>query len=90
MDCNHVFDDHRHAKLGAGLDTRARYGCVHARRHGKVDSRQLHALFQHPIRINCTMGGMWVFTLMKRLAPRRTARMSEKWRAGAVLLQRTR
>jgi len=51
---------------------------------------EFHALFEHSIRINRTMGGMWVFDLMKRLAPRRTARMAEKWRAGVVLLQRTR
>jgi len=32
--------------------------------------------------------GMWIFSLL-RLAPRRTARMAKKWRAGVVLLQRT-
>jgi methyltransferase (TIGR00027 family) len=50
---------------------------------------EFHALFEHSIRINRTMRGMWIFSLMKRVAPRRTARMAEKWRAGVVLLQRT-
>lgn len=50
---------------------------------------EFHVLFEHAIRLNRTMGGMWIFNLMKRLAPRRTARMAEKWRAGVVLLQRT-
>jgi len=49
---------------------------------------EFHALFEHSIRINRTMGGMWIFGLMKRLAPGRTARMAEKWRTGVVLLQR--
>ena len=50
---------------------------------------EFHALFEHSIRINRTMSGMWIFNLMKRFMPRRTARMAEKWRAGVVLLQRT-
>ena len=40
MDRNHVFDDHSYAESGAGLDSRACNGCVHARLHGNVDSRQ--------------------------------------------------
>jgi hypothetical protein len=50
---------------------------------------EFHALFEHSIRLNRTMGGMWIFQLMNLLAPRRTARMIEKWRAGVVLLERT-
>jgi len=49
---------------------------------------EFHALFEHSIRLNRRMGGMWIFNLMQRLAPRRTARMAEKWRAGVVLLER--
>ena len=40
MDRNHLFDDHGYAELGAGLGARACNGCVHARLHGNVDSRQ--------------------------------------------------
>lgn len=50
---------------------------------------EFHALFEHSIRVNRTMRGMWILNLMKRLAPRRTALMVEKWRAGVLLLQRT-
>ena len=49
-----------------------------------------YALFEHSIRLNRTMKGMWVFNLMQRLAPKRMARMNEKWRAGVVLLERNR
>ena len=56
--------------------------------HGWSEA-EFHALFEHSIRIHRTMGGMWIFQLMNRLAPRRTARMIEKWRAGVVLLERT-
>jgi hypothetical protein len=34
------------------------------------------------------MSGIWMFKLMSRLMPRRTARMREQWRAGVVLLER--
>jgi methyltransferase (TIGR00027 family) len=47
-----------------------------------------YALFEHSMRLNRTMRGMWVFNLMNRLAPKRMARMGEKWRAGVVLLER--
>ncbi len=50
---------------------------------------EFHELFENSIRINRTMGGMWIFHLMNRLAPERAARMAEKWRAGIVLLERT-
>lgn len=40
MDRYHLFDDHGYAELGAGLGARACNGCVHARLHGNVDSRQ--------------------------------------------------
>jgi len=40
MDRDHVFDDHGYAEPGAGLGARACNGCVHARLHGNVDSRQ--------------------------------------------------
>jgi O-methyltransferase involved in polyketide biosynthesis len=50
---------------------------------------EFHALFEHSIRINRTMSGMWIFHLMNRLAPKRTAHMIEKWRAGVVLLERS-
>ncbi len=49
---------------------------------------EFHVLFDHAIRVNRTMRGIWMFHVMKRLAPRRTARMLEKWRAGVVLLAR--
>jgi methyltransferase (TIGR00027 family) len=50
---------------------------------------EFHALIEHSIRLNRTMGGMWIFHLMNRLAPKRAARMAEKWRAGIVLLEPT-
>lgn len=48
---------------------------------------EFHVLWEHAIRLHRTMGGMWVFRLMARLMPRRTARQLEKWRAGVVLLE---
>ncbi len=50
---------------------------------------EFHALFDESLRLNRTMGGMWMFSLSRRLMPRRTARMMQKWRAGIVLLERT-
>jgi hypothetical protein len=35
------------------------------------------------------MSGMWMFEVWKRIAPKRTARMMEKWRAGVALLERS-
>lgn len=57
-------------------------------RHGWHEA-EFHALFENSIRVKRTMPGMWMFDLMNRLAPARTARMAAKWRAGVVLLQRT-
>ena len=56
-------------------------------KHGWREA-EFYALFEHSIRINRTMAGMWVFNVMQRLAPKRMARMGEKWRAGVVLLER--
>ncbi|MGD1148068.1 MAG: SAM-dependent methyltransferase [Thermoanaerobaculaceae bacterium] len=49
---------------------------------------EFHELFEHSIRLNRPMSGIWMFKLMSRLMPRRTARMREQWRAGVVLLER--
>jgi len=56
-------------------------------KHGWREA-EFYALFEHSLRINRTMAGMWMFNVMQRLGPRRMARMGEKWRAGVVLLER--
>lgn len=48
---------------------------------------EFHPLFEESIRLNRAMKGIWMFHLWKRLAPKRTARMMEKWRAGVTLLE---
>ncbi|MGO9086673.1 MAG: class I SAM-dependent methyltransferase [Terriglobales bacterium] len=53
------------------------------------DETEFHVLFEHSVRLNRTMRGMWILDLMNRLAPRRAPRMAAKWRAGIVLLERT-
>ncbi len=50
---------------------------------------EFHVLFDESLRLNRTVRGAWMFKLMKRLAPGRTARLMQKWRAGVVLLERT-
>ncbi len=50
---------------------------------------EFHALFEESLRLNRPMSGIRMYDVMKRLAPRRTARMLEKWRAGVALLERT-
>ena len=50
---------------------------------------EFHGLFEESVRLNRMMSGASIFLVMKRIAPRRAARMLEKWRAGIVLLQRT-
>jgi hypothetical protein len=50
---------------------------------------EFHVLFDESLRLNRTMSGIWMVRLSKRLAPRRTERMMQKWRAGVVLLERT-
>jgi methyltransferase (TIGR00027 family) len=50
---------------------------------------EFHALFENSIRINRTMGALWIFRVFELLAPKRAADMIEKWRAGVVLLERT-
>lgn len=49
---------------------------------------EFHVLFEESVRLNRRMSGMWMFDVWKRLAPKRTARMMEKWRAGVALLSR--
>ncbi len=50
---------------------------------------EFHPLFEASVRLDRTMNGMWMFRVMQRLMPRRTARTMEKWRAGVVLLQQS-
>jgi methyltransferase (TIGR00027 family) len=50
---------------------------------------EFHALFEEGMRVNRMMSGMWMFEVWKRIAPKRTARMMEKWRAGVALLERS-
>ncbi len=55
--------------------------------HGWVEAEFLE-LFEHSLRLDRTMSGLWMFKLISKLMPRRTARMMKKWRAGVVLLER--
>jgi methyltransferase (TIGR00027 family) len=55
--------------------------------HGWSES-EFHPLFEQSLRLNRTMRGLWMFKVWKRVAPKRTARMMEKWRAGVALLER--
>ncbi len=48
-----------------------------------------YVLFEHGIRLRRTPRGMWMFDIMKRIAPRRTERQLAKWRAGVAWLRRT-
>jgi hypothetical protein len=56
----------------------------------RVARDDFSALFDESVRLDRTMSGAWIFQVMKRLAPRRSARMMQKWRAGVVLLERGR
>jgi len=56
--------------------------------HGWCET-EFHALFENSIRLRRTIGGMWILRLMELLAPKRTAEITEKRRAGVVLLERT-
>lgn len=49
---------------------------------------EFHELFEHSVRLDRTMSGLWIYNLMFRLMPRRAFRAREKWRAGVVLLDR--
>lgn len=49
---------------------------------------EFHALFEEGIRVNRMMRGMGMVKVWKAIAPKRTARMMEKWRAGVALLER--
>jgi methyltransferase (TIGR00027 family) len=49
---------------------------------------EFHELFAHSLRLNRPMSGIWMYKLWAKLAPRRTARKIEQWRAGVVLLGR--
>jgi hypothetical protein len=49
---------------------------------------EFHVLFEHSMRLNREMSGAWMFKLMMKLAPERTARNMAKWRAGVALLER--
>ncbi len=51
---------------------------------------EFHELFAHAIRLNRPMSGFWMFRVMSKLAPRKAARIREQWRAGVVLLARSR
>ena len=57
-------------------------------RHGWREA-EFHMLFEDAMRLNRTMPGAWIFMLMMRLFPKRSARNMEKWRAGVVLLERS-
>ncbi len=48
---------------------------------------EFHELIEHAWRLNRKMPGAWVLDIGRRLAPRRTKRMLQKWRAGVVRLQ---
>jgi methyltransferase (TIGR00027 family) len=48
---------------------------------------EFHVLFEHAWRLNRRMRGAWMIDVWKRIAPRRTERMMQKWRAGVVRLQ---
>ena len=50
---------------------------------------EFHALFENSIRLNRTMGGMWIFRLLEFLMPKCAADMVKKSRAGVALLERT-
>lgn len=50
---------------------------------------EFHPMIDHAIRLNRAMRGAWMFRLMERVAPKRAARMREKWRVGVALLERT-
>jgi methyltransferase (TIGR00027 family) len=54
--------------------------------HGWQEA-EFHELFEHSFRLNRTMSGVWIFKLMSRLMPRRSARVRAQWRAGVVLLE---
>ncbi len=49
---------------------------------------EFHVLFDAALRLNRTMSGIWIYHVMKRVAPRYTARQMAKWRAGVALLER--
>ncbi len=49
---------------------------------------EFHALIEHAWRLNRKMPGGWMLDVWKRVAPRRTERMMQKWRAGVVRLGR--
>jgi methyltransferase (TIGR00027 family) len=55
--------------------------------HGWYEA-EFHALFDNSIRLRRTIGGMWIFRLMEFLAPKHAADITEKRRAGVVLLER--
>jgi methyltransferase (TIGR00027 family) len=55
--------------------------------HGWKEAEFL-PLFEHSLQLHRAMSGIWMFKLMSRLMPRRTARNLEKWRSGVVLLAR--
>ena len=49
---------------------------------------EFRELFAEAIRLDRPMSGYWMYRVMARLAPRRTARMREQWRSGVVALER--
>jgi methyltransferase (TIGR00027 family) len=55
--------------------------------HGWHEAEFLE-LFEHSIRLDRMMSGAWMFNLMSKLMPRRSARMRQQWRTGVVLLER--
>ncbi len=48
---------------------------------------EFQELIEHARRLNRMMPGSWVLDVGRWIAPRRTARMLEKWRAGVVRLE---
>lgn len=51
---------------------------------------EFRALFEESVRVNRAMRGTGMIKVWKAIAPNRTARMMEKWRAGVALLERSR
>jgi methyltransferase (TIGR00027 family) len=51
---------------------------------------EFHELFEHALRLHRAPTGVWMFRLMARVMPRRAARMRAQWRAGIVVLERSR
>jgi methyltransferase (TIGR00027 family) len=49
---------------------------------------EFHPLMDHAWRLNRKMPGAWMIDVWRRLAPRRSEQIAQKWRAGVVRLRR--